>query len=90
MVPLRRIGSQVSAFAQPEHSFATHRGIPVLFVRSPEASVNAPDRRSVSLAGLSLIGAGAVLGLALVVPASPAAAAPPPPAGTSSTVDKDR
>ena len=33
-----------------------------------------PDRRPVPLAGLGLIGAGAVLGLAL---ANPAAAAPP-------------
>ena len=33
--------------------------------------MNAPERRSVSLAGLRLIGAGAVLGLALAVP-SPA------------------
>ena len=35
--------------------------------------MNPPERRSVSLAGLSLIGAGAVLGLALAVPASAAA-----------------
>jgi hypothetical protein len=32
-----------------------------------------------SLAGLRLIGAGAVLGLALTVPASPASAEPPRP-----------
>ncbi|BAL86007.1 hypothetical protein AMIS_7870 [Actinoplanes missouriensis 431] len=42
-----------------------------------------PERRTVSLAkslnGLRLIGAGAVLGLALAVPASPAAADPPRP-----------
>ena len=36
--------------------------------------MNAPERRSVSLAGLGLIGAGAVLGLALAVPASASAA----------------
>ncbi|GAA2685326.1 MULTISPECIES: hypothetical protein [Actinoplanes] len=35
------------------------------------------ERRQVSLAGLRLIGAGAVLGLALVAPISPAQAAPP-------------
>ena len=34
---------------------------------------------SASLAGLRLIGAGAVLGLALTVPASPAQADPPRP-----------
>ncbi|MEU4693393.1 hypothetical protein [Actinoplanes sp. NPDC023714] len=42
-----------------------------------------PERRpvslSASLAGLRLIGAGAVLGLALAVPASPAQAEPPRP-----------
>jgi hypothetical protein len=53
--------------------------------------VNPPERRSVSLAGLSLIGAGAVLGLALAVPAS---AAPPDsvrPARTdsASVVERD-
>ncbi|WIM97288.1 hypothetical protein ACTOB_000795 [Actinoplanes oblitus] len=37
------------------------------------------DRRQVSLAGLRLIGAGAVLGLALAAPVSPAQAAPPRP-----------
>ncbi|WP_328465277.1 hypothetical protein OHA21_43165 [Actinoplanes sp. NBC_00393] len=37
------------------------------------------ERRPVSLAGLRLIGAGAVLGLALAVPASPAQADPPRP-----------
>ena len=35
--------------------------------------MNAPERRSISLAGLSLIGAGAVLGLTLAVPASASA-----------------
>ena len=42
-----------------------------------------PERRpvslSASLAGLRLIGAGAVLGLALAVPASPASAETPRP-----------
>ncbi|GIE86770.1 hypothetical protein [Actinoplanes regularis] len=38
------------------------------------------DLRQVSLAGLRLIGAGAVLGLALAAPASPAQAAPRPDA----------
>ncbi|BCY05730.1 hypothetical protein [Actinoplanes sp. L3-i22] len=37
------------------------------------------DLRQVSLAGLRLIGAGAVLGLALAAPASSAQAAPPRP-----------
>ncbi|GAA4597758.1 hypothetical protein BJY16_002466 [Actinoplanes octamycinicus] len=37
------------------------------------------DRRQVPLAGLRLIGAGAVLGLALAAPAGPAQAAPPRP-----------
>ncbi|GIF06530.1 hypothetical protein [Actinoplanes siamensis] len=41
-----------------------------------------PDPRQVSLAGLKLIGAGAVLGLALVAPASQAQAAPPRPDAT--------
>ena len=36
--------------------------------------MNTPERRSISLAGLSLIGAGSVLGLALAVPASASAA----------------
>jgi hypothetical protein len=35
------------------------------------------ERRQVSLAGLRLIGAGAVLGLALAAPVSPVQAAPP-------------
>jgi hypothetical protein len=53
--------------------------------------VNQPDRRSVSLAGLSLIGAGTVLGLALSVPASPAPAdsARPAKSETSAVVDTD-
>jgi len=37
------------------------------------------ERRPVSLAGLRLIGAGAVLGLTLVAPANPAQAAPTRP-----------
>jgi hypothetical protein len=54
--------------------------------------VNQPERRSVSLAGLSLIGAGTVLGLALSVPAPPASAdsARPAKTETSAVVDKDR
>jgi len=53
--------------------------------------VNPPERRSVSLAGLSLIGAGAVLGLALAVPASASAAdgARPPQTDSAQVVDKD-
>jgi hypothetical protein len=53
--------------------------------------VNQPERRSVSLAGLSLIGAGTVLGLALSVPASPAPAdsARPAKSETSAVVDTD-
>ncbi len=55
--------------------------------------MNPSDRRSVSLAGLSLIGAGAVLGLALSVPASPgsdsADNARPAKTGTSAVVDQD-
>ena len=49
------------------------------------------ERRSVSLAGLSLIGAGAVLGLALSVPATPASAdnGRPAAAETSAVVEKD-
>ncbi|GIE28833.1 hypothetical protein Ait01nite_018780 [Actinoplanes italicus] len=40
-----------------------------------------------SLAGLRLIGAGAVLGLALAVPASPAQADPPRPPSTTQSED---
>ncbi|GIF12446.1 hypothetical protein [Actinoplanes teichomyceticus] len=40
------------------------------------------ERRPVSLAGLRLIGAGAVLGLALAAPAGPVQAAPPRPDAT--------
>jgi hypothetical protein len=54
--------------------------------------VNQPEKRSISLAGLSLIGAGAVLGLALAVPASPASADSARPARTeaAAVVDQDR
>ena len=45
--------------------------------------VNQPERRPVSLAGLGLIGAGAVLGLALSAPA--AAAGPTDSARVAST-----
>ena len=53
--------------------------------------MNAPERK-VSLAGLSLIGAGAVLGLALSVPAAPASADPgrQTRTETSATTEKDR
>ena len=44
-----------------------------------EKSDRRPVSLSASLAGLRLIGAGAVLGLALAVPASPAQADPPRP-----------
>jgi hypothetical protein len=43
-----------------------------------------PDRRPVSLAGLGLISAGAVLGLALAAPASAAPTDNPRPEGGSS------
>ena len=46
--------------------------------------MNPPERRSVSLAGLGLIGAGAVLGLSLAVPASGASTEPVRPARTES------
>ncbi|BBH66181.1 hypothetical protein ACTI_28660 [Actinoplanes sp. OR16] len=44
-----------------------------------EKSERRPVSLTKSLAGLRLIGAGAVLGLALAVPASPAQADPPRP-----------
>ena len=53
--------------------------------------MNEPERRKVSLAGLGLIGAGAVLGLALAAPGAasddkaapgPGASAPAEPPGT--------
>jgi hypothetical protein len=46
--------------------------------------LNPPDRRRVCLAGLSLAGAGAVLGLALAVPAAAASPDSPRPAQTGS------
>jgi hypothetical protein len=47
-----------------------------------------PIPLAVSLAGLRLIGAGAVLGLALAVPAAPSQADPPrPPATTQDQPD---
>jgi hypothetical protein len=46
--------------------------------------VNDSERRKVSLAGLGLISAGAVLGLALTAPGSePKDAAAPPPTATA-------
>ncbi|WP_430783285.1 hypothetical protein [Actinoplanes sp. G11-F43] len=54
-----------------------------------EKSERRPITLAASLAGLRLIGAGAVLGLALAVPASPAQADPPrPPATTQDTADE--
>jgi len=50
--------------------------------------VNPPERRSIPLAGLSLISAGAVLGLALAVP-SPASAADTRPARSDSATVVD-
>jgi hypothetical protein len=49
--------------------------------------VEKQDRRPVSLAGLGLIGAGAVLGLTL---AGPAAAAPPSSSGPSISASVDQ
>ncbi|MDI6098375.1 hypothetical protein QLQ12_07135 [Actinoplanes sp. NEAU-A12] len=55
-----------------------------------EKSERRPITLAASLAGLRLMGAGAVLGLALAVPASPAQADPPrPPAGPSALADHD-
>lgn len=53
--------------------------------------MNPPERRSIPLTGLSLIGAGAVLGLALAIPAPASAADNSRPARTESAavVDKD-
>jgi hypothetical protein len=54
-----------------------------------EKSERRPITLAASLAGLRLIGAGAVLGLALAVPAPPAQAAPPrPPAATLDQPDE--
>ena len=47
------------------------------------------DRRPVSLAGLGLIGAGAVLGLALSTPAAAAPSAPPRPDAAPAAEKKD-
>jgi hypothetical protein len=54
--------------------------------------VHAPQRRSVSLAGLGLIGAGAVLGLSLAVPAAASAAPNTRPAKSDSATvaEKER
>jgi hypothetical protein len=52
-----------------------------------EKSDRRPIPLTVSLAGLRLIGAGAVLGLALAVPAAPAQADPPRPPATTQTED---
>ena len=51
-----------------------------------------PDRRPVSLAGLSLIGAGAALGLALSMPAAASSPDAPRPAKSDSAgvVERDR
>jgi hypothetical protein len=46
--------------------------------------VEKPDRRPISLAGLSLIGAGAVLGLALAVPAAASPDSSPRPVRSDS------
>ena len=53
--------------------------------------MNPPERRSVSLTGLSLIGAGAVLGLALAVPTSAASpdAARPTRTDSASVIERD-
>lgn len=49
-----------------------------------------PDRRPISLTGLGLISAGAVLGLALATPASAASTDTPRPRPPASpVVDKD-
>jgi uncharacterized protein (DUF1501 family) len=54
--------------------------------------VHAPERRSVSLAGLGLIGAGAMLGLSLAIPTPATAAGSSRLAQTDSAtvVEKDR
>ena len=53
--------------------------------------MNPPERRSVSLTGLSLIGAGAVLGLALAAPAAaaPDGGRPAQQTDSAQVVDKD-
>jgi len=52
--------------------------------------VNTPERRSISLAGLSLIGAGSVLGLALAVPASASEGPRPQQTESVAVVKNDR
>jgi hypothetical protein len=56
-----------------------------------ECCMEKSERRQIplaaSLAGLRLIGAGAVLGLALAVPAAPAQADPPRPPSTTQSDD---
>jgi hypothetical protein len=56
-----------------------------------ECRMEKSERRQIplaaSLAGLRLIGAGAVLGLALAVPAAPAQADPPRPPATTQSDD---
>ena len=49
-----------------------------------------PDRRPVSLAGLGLISAGAVLGLALTGPATASEQPRPQPASTPATDKESR
>jgi hypothetical protein len=50
-----------------------------------------PDRRPVTLAGLGLISAGAVLGLALSTPAAAAPQNPPrPDAAAAPVIDDER
>jgi hypothetical protein len=53
--------------------------------------VNQPDHRPVSLSGLGLIGVGAMLGLALTVPASTSPTDPvrPPQTDSAAVLDKD-
>lgn len=55
-----------------------------------EKAERRPISLTASLAGLRLIGAGAVVGLALAVPASPAQADPPrPPAAAQDSASDD-
>jgi hypothetical protein len=56
---------------------------------SPGGVVETPERRKVSLAGLGLIGAGAVLGLTLAGPGAPQneAQAPSPPPNATAPAD---
>jgi hypothetical protein len=68
-----------TALTQRSLRFCWHRGVPSLV---KELHMEKSDLRQVSLAGLRLIGAGAVLGLALTAPASSAQAAPPRPSAS--------